>query len=359
MDILINLAGIMGHDSQEGYARTMLTELLPLLSGKKVCIVAPDFFSTDGLDLRGVTVRRYHKLDNKVKVILFVQCYLPLFALFHRAKKIYSPTVAFPMLLARRSMPTIHDLAYVLYKDDAGFLAGKYIALLYKRALKRSPTVFTVSEATKKDLLAFVPNGRKNVVVAYPSLWPEKANEEKGTCPQVSSPYFLYIGIYRARKNIEYILRGFKESGISGTMVFAGSVCTREAKLRAHARELGIEDRIMFTGYISDACKKELYLGAKAVVFPSLYEGFGLPVLEAQAWGVPVILSDMPVFREVAGTAAVFVDPHDPSSLGAALSSVLSAPKESESMLEAGRENARRFNSADSAAAVARVLAHE
>ena len=358
MDILINLAGIMGHDSQEGYTYSVLKELLPKLSGKKVMIVAPDYFPLDGLSLDGVAVQTYRGLDTKARSVLFVQAYLPFLILRKKVTIVYSPTVIFPFACARRCIPTIHDLAYALYPEDAGRLARQYIKLLYRTALKKCKTVFTVSETMKGELSAYGNRNPDTITVAYGSWIMTNSSTDTSKCELPEQSYFLYLGMYKARKNIEYILRGFKQASVasSHTLVLAGSVKAQKAQLTSLALELGIADRVHFLGYVPEACKRALYEHSAGVLFPSLYEGFGLPVLEAQEWNTPVVVSDIPVMREVAGTGAAFVDPHAPASLASAMDRVVTDTNFRSMLVEEGKKNAARFSFEKTASIIAWTL---
>src|SRR5207237_505222 len=127
--------------------------------------------------------------------------------------------------------------------------------------------------------------------------------------------YFLFVGTLQPRKNLGRVLRAFARVSRTGAapavLVLAGAAGRGSPALRQQVSELGLEDRVRWLGYVPEADLPALYAGALAFVFPSLYEGFGLPVVEAMAWGAPVITSSVSSLPEVAGDAALLVDPYD------------------------------------------------
>ncbi len=347
MKILINLVGIMGHDSQERCAIDTLNALLPKLIGHTVDIVAPRHFPKGSVVGSYRSFHQYSGLSNKLYVVFFVQVVLPFIMLRRNSKVIYSPVTSFSVICAKKSIPTIHDLDY-LHSKKQGW-AEKYIKMLYRYSAIVTPYTFVISETIKKEIVDMYHVTADKFVVIHNGL-PALSNEE--TAIGLPERYFLYIGIYRPRKNIEFMIKAFSavKDTVPYMLVLAGSVQKEEVHLRVLARSLGCNDRIIFTGYVSDEKKVSLLKHASAVIFPSLYEGFGIPILEAQIVGVPIVLSDIPVFHEIAGNGALFIDPTDTASLSK-MYNELALGMDISTVVENGKNNIKRFswnNTADS-----------
>jgi glycosyltransferase involved in cell wall biosynthesis len=191
-------------------------------------------------------------------------------------------------------------------------------SILVSRVDRTSDAVVTVSQAAAQDLRRYyklsptrihvVPNG-----VSYPESVPAEKVQMALSRHAVSAPYFLYVGALHPRKNIRRVIEAFKlvkerHSGLSLVIVGPPSWGAQD-ELQAVLGSTGDNTGIIFTGFLSDEDLGALYQGAYGLVFPSLYEGFGLPVLEAMSYGTPVITSNVSSLPEVAGDAALLVDP--------------------------------------------------
>lgn len=163
--------------------------------------------------------------------------------------------------------------------------------------------------------------------------------------------FLLFVGNFNPRKNLERLIRAFdraKEEGISHQLVIAGE---QGWKFNRDSVLQGIEHHsdIRFIGYVPDEDMPALYSAAELFLFPTLYEGFGIPVLEAQACGTPVLTSNGSAMPEVCGESAVFVDPYDADSIAEGILSILNDPKLAASLTEKGLRNVQRFSWAASA----------
>ena len=161
----------------------------------------------------------------------------------------------------------------------------------------------------------------------------------------IEGDYFLYLGTLQPRKNLVRLIAAFAHAGL-GTpiLVLAGRPGWRGDEPAALAYRLGLQERVLFPHYVPQEDKAALLSGALAFVFPSLHEGFGLPVLEAQACGCPVICSNTSSLPEVAGEGALLVDPTDTAALAAALAHIAQDAALREELTERGYANLRRFS---------------
>jgi glycosyltransferase involved in cell wall biosynthesis len=173
-------------------------------------------------------------------------------------------------------------------------------------------------------------------------------------------PYLLYLGTLQPRKNLVRLVRAFAQAWAAFadpvTLVVAGKPGWMLDELSAEIRRLGVGGLVRFPGYIEEDDKAALLSGATAFVFPSLYEGFGLPVLEAQACGCPVITSETSSLPEVAGEGALLVDPLAESAIAAALVRIMRSVDLRLELVNRGRRNVQRFNWLDCARTILRAL---
>jgi glycosyltransferase involved in cell wall biosynthesis len=217
-----------------------------------------------------------------------------------------------------------------LYRLDAN-LKNRLRARIFRAIARRLDMIFTISENSRKDIAEFwgVPPGKiVNVSAAIdPDIFFKRGNEE---CDKVKAKYslpqryLLYVGGIDPRKNIPTLLRAFQSAlGQNPEMrlVMVGKTEGQEGypELRPLADQLKIAKNICLTGYVADSNLPAIYSAAEALVFPSLYEGFGLPILEALACGIPVIAGRINAIPEAAGSAAVYCDVKDPQALAEAM----------------------------------------
>jgi glycosyltransferase involved in cell wall biosynthesis len=191
-------------------------------------------------------------------------------------------------------------------------------------ALDRASGILTVSRSTAERLIELGVDPER--IHVTPNGLPELP--PPAPPPLDGSPFILMVGTLEPRKGHELLLRAAAAAELPGLgIVFAGPTEGREAELRTLAEGLGLADRLTILGRVDDAVLAGLYAQAALLCLPSLGEGFGLPVLEAMAAGLPVVASDLPAIREVAGEAAVLVATGDVVALGAALQRATSDPE--------------------------------
>ena len=235
----------------------------------------------------------------------------------------------------------IHDAAALRHPEWYGRAYVAYQRALLPRLARTAARVITVSEFSRAELIevlqappdriAVVPNGVDDRFT--PAADAEAAKAALG----LDRPYVLTVGTRIARKNLAGLDRAARAAADHGAdLVAAGSG-------RAYMQEEGRTPFLRPLGYVDDDLLPGLYAGAEALVMPSLYEGFGLPVLEAMAAGTPVIAADRAALPETAGGAALLFDPDDPGAAAAALTSVLEDPATAASLAAKGTERARAF----------------
>lgn len=236
---------------------------------------------------------------------------------------------------------TVHDFTYELmpelFDDVSDDLRSK------ARWLDRASAVICVSEATRQDLQHFHPEFDRPVVVAHHAVAKTFYDARRSPFRGLPERYILHVGNRLPHKNVDLLMRAFAEISRRDPglhLVLSGAPLPGEAAL---LEELGIADRTHLMK-VSDARLSTLYACAEVFVFPSLYEGFGLPLLEAMAAGCPVVMSEIPASVEVAGDSAVAIDPYDVDGLVAALERVLGDRDLADQMRQAGRCRAETYN---------------
>jgi glycosyltransferase involved in cell wall biosynthesis len=258
-----------------------------------------------------------------------------------------------PKLSRARSVFTLHDIAYLLFPQYHLLQNRIYLALMMPRFLARADRIIAVSENTRRDALRFyrldpakidmIPEG------VEPHFRPE-TNPDRlvalRTRYALPARFLLYIGTIEPRKNLPTLLEAYRtlrDWGCEFRLVIVGKKGWLCKGFFHRLRELGLEGEVIFPGYIPDDDLPALYSAAEAFVFPSLYEGFGLPPLEAMACGTPVVCSNASSLPEVVGDAGLLVAPDDVSGLAAAVERVLADPSLRAELSARGRERAARF----------------
>jgi glycosyltransferase involved in cell wall biosynthesis len=233
---------------------------------------------------------------------------------------------------------TIHDLSF---ESDPG-LMGLRDRFMFRtfvpRSVRRADRVLAVSERTKRDLVEHYGIAEDRIVVTPNGVDP--IFRPNGTAPNVS-PYALFVGGIQPRKDPVTAIEALALFDGDLRLVLVGDEKRGGGDVRSAVRRLGLERRVELAGYVGHEGLASLYRGAACLVFPSRYEGFGLPVLEAMASGTPVVATTAGAVPEVAGEAAVLVEPGDPAALADGIRQVLA---DRERFVAAGLDRARQFS---------------
>jgi glycosyltransferase involved in cell wall biosynthesis len=239
------------------------------------------------------------------------------------------PYMVLPYAAPRPVVLTIHDIIPLRLPHFFTFQQRLLYRISLSLALRAATAVICVSEATRSDLISIYCLEATRIAVIREGVgegFRPRGREETDPmrkARELPERYILYAGSNKPHKNLPVLMQAYARLRTAPPLVVAGSLDPRfDAELREVER-LGLGGRIRFLGAVNEDELPALYSGAEAFVFPSLYEGFGLPPLEAMACGVPVACSDIPSLREIAVNAALFFDPRDCESLASALESIL------------------------------------
>jgi len=252
------------------------------------------------------------------------QVKVPLYAKKNKVELLHQPAFSAPIFYSEKMVVTVCDLISVFFGQDIPFISRQYFGKWMPFTYRKADHIIAISEQTKKDIIKFLAFPEEKITVIYLGAdekyfkQPEKSKIEVVKKKfQTGKNYFIHVGTINPRKNLEFLVKAFSNivhENNNWNLVIAGKKGWYYDNLFKLVAERGLEKRVIFTGYVDDDEKHQLYWGAGAFVFPSIYEGFGLPPLEAMSAGVPVISSCVSSMPEVVGEVGVLLDPHDEES---------------------------------------------
>ncbi len=268
---------------------------------------------------------------------------------------LFVPAHVLPIVHPRRSVVTIHDLGYLYYPQAHRLLDRLYLDLSTRYNARAAAHLIADSAATQRDLTERYGTDPGKITVVYPGydnavfqpVRDKEAIEAIKARYGIAGDYILYVGTLQPRKNLIRLTEAFSnlQYPISNIqLVIAGKKGWLYQEIFQRVEELGLEKTVVFTGYVPEGDLPALLSGALVFAFPSLYEGFGLPVLEAMACETPVVCSNASSLPEVAGDAALLVDPLDVEGLAAAMRRVLGDEELRAELIERGFEQAKKFS---------------
>lgn len=239
-----------------------------------------------------------------------------------------------------------HDLLFYRYPDQFSFSKRLFRNFQMKRAAKKCQYSFSVSGFTASELTKFVPGHQSTV--CYQAIPPknQEFNRDLSDFPQIQKPYFLFIGAQSFQKNLPNLIQGFsifKQGKPNVQLVIAGGQGTANEEVNYEISNSPFRNDIIKTGYITDAQKWSLLTNSEALVFPSIYEGFGIPLLEGFEAGVPVICSNLACLPEISNGAALEVDPA-PGSLAQAMTTLFHNEKLKAELIGKGKARLKEFS---------------
>jgi glycosyltransferase involved in cell wall biosynthesis len=284
---------------------------------------------------------------NRVEWVRGEQQHLPRLAARAGCTLVHSLGSTAPLRGRFRRVTTIHDLNYKLVPDAHFGVLGLGMRILVPLAARTAHRVIAVSESTRRDIVEHlgIPADRIDTVPNGLGLPPGRAATRAAQLRQRhalgAGPVVLCVGAKRRHKNALRVIEAIASMDARPVLVVTGYATPHERELRARAAALGVTLRM--PEYVDAADLEGMYALAACVVVPSLYEGFGLPVLEAMARGVPVACSDRSALPEVAGDAAILFDPFDAAAIRGALERLLHDRAEAERLRAAGRARAASF----------------
>lgn len=290
------------------------------------------------------------------------QIIFPFYILRERLDLMHFPHFNVPIFCPVKFIVTVHDLILIKFPTSRattlGPLAYKIKNFFYKivisSAVKRSRRILAVSQFTKNDLIKQFKINQDKIIVTYEGVaeltpanppTPLLKGGEGGLNSLISQPYFLYVGNAYPHKNLEGLIRVFSEINKNSPdlkLILVGKEDYFYSRLKKYAKDFS--DKIIFPGYVPDSELKTLYAKARLYVFPSFYEGFGLPPLEAMAHGLAVVSSNKTCLPEILGQAAAYFNPDDETDMKNKIERALADEKLREDLRSRGYEQAKKYS---------------
>lgn len=275
-------------------------------------------------------------LSSTLRRLVWEQTALPSAVRRLRADVLHSPHYTMPLLPGHGCRPvvTFHDMTYLLMPALHPRFHHLFFSAMMRFSVRCAARLLVVSESTRRDLHRLLPASKGKTtatpLAAGPVFRPVPAAEIQEVCTRYTltpGRFLLYVGVLEPRKNVPMLLQAFARIAAQfpdTPLVLVGKKGWMYEAIFAELTTQGLAGRVVFTGYVPQEDLPPLYGGARVFVYPSLYEGFGLPVLEAMQCGAPVVTTDISSMPEVVGDAALLVKPDDADALTAALTRVLS-----------------------------------
>lgn len=341
MKIAIDVQTTMGRPTGFGfYVSNLVKNLKNIHSGHKYLLVEPDSekdFSTP-------------------KRFFWDQLTYPIVAKKHGADLLHQPCFSAPFLFKGPIVITIHDLISMLFPENIPFASrmfySKWMPITYGKATQ----IITVSQSTKNDVVRLLQIPPEKITVIplaveekYQKSLAKSEIERVKEKYKMKGEYILHVGTLEPRKNLHFLISVFAKliqdnKNDNLNLVIVGKKGWYFEGLFELVKKEGLENRVTFTGYVDDEDKPAIYQGAKMFAFPSLYEGFGLPPLEAMASGVPVISSNTSSMPEVVGDAGILLNPKDEKDWIEAITLVNTNEPKRKGMTEANKIQIEKFN---------------
>lgn len=282
---------------------------------------------------------------------------------------LFVPSHVLPLFRPNYSVITIHDTAFKYLRRSYSLHQYLYLNWSTKYAVKHAGKIIVPSEATKEDLIKLFNCPLDKIEVIYHGYKAPKKINVKEVPEYLKSfgfsfgenrfPYIFFVGRLESKKNLSNLIEAFKifsESKPEFRLILAGKRGVGWDEIFRTVKKLDLIDKIIMPGYIDEIEKAYLYENCSLFAFPSLYEGFGLPLLEAFSYGKPVLTSHVSCLPEIAKDAAIYVDPFDPADIARGLEKVIDDEAYAKKLIEAGEKRLKHFSWEDSVKKTFKVL---
>lgn len=254
-------------------------------------------------------------------------------------------------LMKAKKIVTVHDLIFIRYPEFYNAADRKVYTVKTKKSCAQADAIVAVSQQTKDDLIELLQVPEEKIHVVYQTcdenFFHESDYQTNDHSPEKYLPddYILYVGTVEQRKNLSALVEAIHQldKTMQTTLVVVGKETKYSKEVSAYVEKYGLEKRVVFMKSVNNALMPLIYRKAKAFVYPSLYEGFGIPILEALASKVPVITTRGGCFHESAGPGSIFVDPDNAEELANAIRLVLTDENKRNTMIETGYAYAQQF----------------
>ena len=288
------------------------------------------------------------------KGALWKQIFLPLDLVLHKADVFHSPTSTIPAIRPRKTIVTFCDLFHEANPQWTPPKIKNRLSRLYKFAALKSDHIIAISENTKSDLVKYYGVQPEKITVIYPGkdeffkeVKEVKEIEDVKDKYKIGREFILHVGALAEWRNVPRLIEAFGILKLVDRIPHKLVLVGREVwglKINKIIKEAGLTGDVINLDYVPIEDLRTLYNAADLLVFPSLYEGFGIPVLEAQACGTPVVASNAAALPEAVGDAGMLIDPYDPEAIADGIRTVLSDEELRQDLIKKGFEHARKFS---------------
>ena len=266
----------------------------------------------------------------------------------------FSPEALLPLKNSTPSVAVIHDISFEHYPKDTPFLTQKYNRWILPRLTKKAKRLITVSHFSKQDIIKHYGVSEDKIDVVYNAskeqFKPSTESEIKETRNKYSDgkPYFLYVGALNPRKNIINLFKAYDqlcdERGVENKLVVVGNKMYWTKEIENTYHNMKYKDEVIFLGHLKTQELNAVYGAATALTYISYFEGFGIPIVEAFRSHCPVITSNVSSMPEVAGDAALLIDPFNVNEITSAMKQILDSEKLRSELIEKGCEQVHKFS---------------
>ena len=291
------------------------------------------------------------RLFRKLPLRFFLEQFLiPYHSLKHKVDVIHSLHYSYPLMpLKAKKVITIHDLTFFVYPELHTPVKRHFFKWFIKKAAKSHNEIICVSESTAQDLMKYVTEYNCEInTIPLASEIPDLGTLMDVDISEFRIPdkYILFIGTLEPRKNIDGLIRAYAsiKDSVRHKLVIVGKKGWFYDSIFRLVEQYNLQDRVVFTGFVSENQKFRLLQRADVFVYPSYYEGFGLPVLEAIQMGIPTVTSNVSSLPEVGGDGALFVSPDNITEMSDAIMTLINNPDERSRLMEAGKRHAKCFS---------------
>lgn len=340
----------------EYYSQEIIFNMLIISPDDKFILYAPNLPNEDNL---------LSKLPNNAKwriipyFIFWSQFRLAWELNFAKEKPyvFFEPSHIIPFFARGRIVTTIHDLGFVNFPSLYSIYERIYLNLTLRFSAKRASKIIAISENTKNDLIKYFHVNPEKINVIYLGIDRDRFNTQKSESKlpdNIHYPYIYYIGRLEIKKNIINLLKSFEialKTNPNLSLVLSGKWSYGKDKIEKFIQTFppSIKEKIVITGYVSDNEYSTILKNASALSLVTSHEGFGMPILEAMASGVPVVCSNTSSLPEIAGDSALLVDPDNPNEIARAFIQVTLNPETKLNLVKKGLQNCQRFDWSTSA----------
>ena len=352
---LISLAGSYRNAGVSQYIYQVLTHLQAAGPVERITAFVGPAAQPARLPLRaGVAVHATRLPTERPAVrILWEQALQPPLLVAKGIDLLHSPVNVLPLLLPTPAVLTIHDLSFLRFPATFSPAKRRYQAAMTSFSARRARLVLTDSEHTRRDVVRLLGVPSDRVRTVYPGVTElyrpstPAAIEAFRSRHGLTERFFVHVGTLQPRKNLERLISAFsrfkRASGLPHALLLVGGKGWLYEGLQQHARREAVEGSVHFVGFAAPEDVPLWYAAAEAMVFPSLYEGFGFPIVEAMACGTPVLSSTASCLPEAAGQAAEMFDPIDIDALAQAMLRIAADPQRRQELRQLGLVQAARF----------------